>query len=236
MIIEVLFSEVASLFRDDFNMRYLSECLPGSELVYTDLFSEPRFVSGKADVVYLGPMSDKYQPLVLEQLMPYKARIAELVEGGTVFLATGNALELFGQSVGDKPALGVFGYHAVHHPERFDRSCLLGTFAPEDGEAMRIVGFKGQFSDIEGNDHPWIQVDKGVGQPDDRAHEGVHYKNFFGTYLMGPVLILNPPLARYVTQALGHDEPVAFEDAVMRAYDARVAEFERKDIGVYVHM
>ena len=231
MILEVLYNDVAGLFRDDFNMRYLQQCLPGSELVYTDLFAEPRFARENVDVIYLGPMSDKYQQLVIEQLTPYRERLAELVEGGTVLLAFGNALEIFCASIDGEPALGIVDAVAEHHLDRFDRSCLLGTF-----EDMCIVGFKGQFSDITGNKHPWITVDKGVGQPDDPTHEGIHYRNFFGSYLMGPFLILNPPFTQYLLRVLGADDTLAHTEAVTDAYDARVAEFERKDIGLYKHL
>lgn len=228
---EVLFGEVASLFRDDFNMRYLQMCVPGSELVYTDLFAEPRFVTEDVDVVYLGPMRDKHEGLVVSQLMPYRERIRELVEGGTVFLAVGNGLEVFGHDIDGEPALGIFDYRATHDFDHFERSCVLATW-----DDMRVVGYKTTFSEIRGNTHPWLTVDKGVGQPDDPAHEGIHYRNFFGTYLMGPALITNPPLAKYLLRLLGQSDKLAFEDAVWRSYNVRVEEYERKDIGVYVHM
>lgn len=231
MRIEVLFGEVANLFRDDFSMRYLAQCVPGAELVYTDLFSEPRFVTEDVDVVYLGPMRDKHQSLVVGQLMPHRDRIRELIEGGTLFFAIGNGLEAFGHDIDGEPALGIFDYRAKHDFDHFERACVLATW-----DDMRVVGYKTTFSEITGNVHPWVTVDKGVGQPDDPVHEGIHYKNFFGTYLMGPLLICNPPLAKYVLRLLGQPDALAFEDAMYRSYDTRVEEYERKDIGVYVHM
>jgi CobQ-like glutamine amidotransferase family enzyme len=44
-------------------------------------------------------MTENAQNLVIEALMPYKDILAERIEGGTVFLATGNALEIFGQFI-----------------------------------------------------------------------------------------------------------------------------------------
>ena len=37
-------------------------------------------------------------------------------------------------------------------------------------------------------------VRKGYGNDLKDEHEGIHYKNFFGTYLLGPLLIRNPYL------------------------------------------
>ena len=59
--------------------------------------------------------------------------------------------------------------------------------------------------------------------------EGVRQKNFFGTYLLGPLLIDNPPFTKYLLQCMGVQEPaLAFEAAAQSAYDARLKDFKEK--------
>ena len=100
MKIEILFPEFCNLYGDLANMDYLRRCLPQAEFVETSLQEEPPCWPGKkVDMVYLGPMTERLQEAVLEKLRPLRARIWELIDQDTLFLCTGNALELFGQYI-----------------------------------------------------------------------------------------------------------------------------------------
>ena len=56
--------------------------------------------------------------------------------------------------------------------------------------------------------------------------EGIKYKNFYGTYLVGPFLIVNPLFTKYLLKKLGVENPVlAHEDVIMDAYQQRMKEF-----------
>ena len=53
--------------------------------------------------------------------------------------------------------------------------------------------------------------------------EGIRVNNFMATYVIGPLLVLNPPFAKYLLEKCGADSgDLAFEEAAMEAYDARV--------------
>ena len=99
MKIEILFPEFCNLYGDLANMDYLRRCLPQAEFVETSLQEEPLLAREKVDMVYLGPMTERLQEAVLEKLRPLRARIWELIDQDTLFLCTGNALELFGQYI-----------------------------------------------------------------------------------------------------------------------------------------
>ncbi|MDR1422277.1 MAG: hypothetical protein LBI64_05365, partial [Coriobacteriales bacterium] len=96
---EMLYPEVANLFGDTQNLRYLTLCLPEAELIRTSLNDEPLFGREIPDLIYLGPMSEESQRVVVKRLIRWRERIAELIANGTVFLFTGNALEVLGQSI-----------------------------------------------------------------------------------------------------------------------------------------
>ena len=85
MRIEVLFPERCNLYGDLSNVEYLKRCLPQAEFVETSLQEEPRFAKEPVDLVYLGPMTERTQELVLERLRLHRERLEELiVEDGSV--------------------------------------------------------------------------------------------------------------------------------------------------------
>lgn len=237
MKIEILFPEITGLYGDLANIRYLEQCLKDAEIVYTSLDKEPVFVTEDVSMVYMGGMTEKKQEIVIEKLIPYKEAILEQIEKNTIFLITGNGLEIFGSYIerDDKSqieGLGIFPIYAKR--EMFNRydSLVLGEF-----EDMKIVGFKSQFShsyeDNKGEafDEYFYKVIRGAGLNPDSNLEGIRRNNFFATYTLGPLLVLNPYFTKYLLRLLGIEDPVlAFEEANIEAYQVRLAEFEKETI------
>ena len=95
MVIEILFSEVCGLYGDFQNPKYLEATIPDAQYIYTDLTQTPYFVDHDVDMLYIGTMSEAIQRRVIQKMMPYKARIQELIDKNTLILATGNAGEIF---------------------------------------------------------------------------------------------------------------------------------------------
>lgn len=231
MRIEILFPEYCDLFGDLSNMRYLKQCLPEAEFIETPLDSQPRFLTEEMDLVYLGPMTERGQERVIQKLAPYKERIQTLIQEGRVFLFTGNALEVLGASIekedGSKiDCLGLYPLTAKRDMMHRHNSTFLGKF-----QGRPVMGFKSQFTMAWCADESLalFQVEKGVGLNKKCRFEGVRQKNFFGTYLLGPLLIDNPPFTKYLLQCMGVQEPkLAFEAAAQSAYDARLKDFQNK--------
>ena len=97
-------------------------------------------------------------------------------------------------------------------------------------EDIQIVGFKSQFTFAYGNIEKeyFMQVEKGIGINPNSNLEGIKKNNFFGTYITGPILILNPLFTKKLLKIMGVDNPyVALEEDCMAAYKARLEEFRR---------
>jgi len=86
MKIEILFPEFCNLYGDISNMAYLKKCLPNEEYIETAIDEEPTFITTDVDFIYLGAMTENMQEKVIKKLLPYKARIEELIEKNVVFL------------------------------------------------------------------------------------------------------------------------------------------------------
>lgn len=236
MTIEVLFPEVCNLFGDLANIRYLAKCLPGAEIVETPPRGEPRFAAGPVDLLYLGPMTERTQERVIEKLGPYRERLAELIQGGTACLFTGNAMETLGESIlrEDGPpiqGLGLLPLTAKREMLRRHNSVFLGTYQGEE-----FVAFKSQFTTAQPG--PGAQglfpVKKGMGLGKKCPFEGLREKNFFGTYLLGPLLLMAPGFTRTLLDAMGAaDAPLALEEEVQAALFARVRDFHAHERDIW---
>ena len=237
MRIEILFPEVANLYGDLMNMDYLCRCLGGAELIRTPLHSEPAFVSEQVDLIYMGSITEEGQRLAVEALMPYRDKLVDLIEEGQLFLITGNALEIFGKHISrdngeELDCLGLFPTVAKHTMMKRYNSLYVGKFRHN----MDIVGFKSQFGHSYGEAEPLFTTFRGAGLNPDTPGEGFCRKQFFATYLTGPLLVLNPPFTKHLMGLMGVEAPkLVFEEAAMELYLDRVREFSDPATGIEYH-
>lgn len=231
MKIEILFPEFCNLFGDTYNMIYLEKTLPDAEFIRTPIGGAVRFTEEPVDLVYMGPMTERMQERVIEKLRPLKAKIQAAIDRGTVFLFTGNALEVFGDYIENEDGsriecLGLYRLFAKRDMMHRHNSDFEGTF-----EGETVMGFKTQFTMAYTPDESLglFKKVKGVGLNRKAAWEGIRLHNFFGTYLVGPILVMNPPFTKYLLHLLGAgDVPLAFEKENMEAYAQRKKDFAEK--------
>lgn len=231
MKVEVLFPEICNVAGDHMNVPYLCQCCPDLELVETDLKTRPRFLDEDVALVYLGSTTEKGLQLIVESLSPHLAAIKERIEAGQRILATGNALDALGGYIDSDKAprmtgLGLLPTHAEYKMMKRHNSFFLGTF-----EDMEIVGFQSLFGHTWGapEENALFTVVRGVGRNENTSLEGFRYKNLMATYLIGPLLVLNPPFCKWLLRQMGQPDTLAFEDAAMDSYRRRLEEFHEEN-------
>lgn len=229
MKIEILFPEFCNLFGDMYNMKYLKMCLPDAEFIETTLEEEPTFANEDVNLIYLGPMTEKTQEKVIAKLSLYKDRIIELIDKNVVFLFTGNAIEVLGKYIENEDkskidGIGIFDVYAKRDMFHRHNSYLIGKY-----EDIEVIGFKSQFTMMYGDntEMPFLQVEKGIGINKDSKLEGIKKNNFIGTYLIGPLLILNPLFTKKVLEMLGVNSEVALKDDTIATYKERLEELRK---------
>jgi len=236
MKIEVLFPEICNLYGDLFNAEFLRRSCPEIEVINTSLKSEPLFLSEKPDMVYMGCMTERGQELALKKILPHRLRLMELIDGGALFFLTGNAGELFGAYIeleGEEiiDCLGILPMLSKRQMMMRYNALYIGKFGDMD-----IVGFKGQFSHSYGDNSGcyFIETTRGDGIYPGTKYEGMRKNNLFSTHIIGPILPLNPPLAKYLLSLMGVDKPqLVFEGECYDAYNTRVKEFSEPTRGIY---
>lgn len=231
MKIELLFPELCTVYGDSGNTRYLKSTCQNAVFFETGLQDKPHFAEERVDMIYLGSMTEKSQIFAINALKPYIQRIKELIDDGVVFLATGNSMELFGEYIcvdeNKYDALKIFPFYSQRSAEYFrHNSMFLGEF-----EDMEVVGCRSQFAYIYSqSSHPFMTVKGGIGNNPHDKNEGIRYKNFFATYVLGPLLPLNPKLTKYILSLAGFDGKLAFEDEATEAYNLRLTKLKQEGV------
>ncbi len=230
--IEYLYPEISNLYGDPFNVKYLKNCLKEAEVIETALVDEPRFACEDVDMIYMGSMSERSQELVIEKLMPYKDRLGEMIEAGKVFLLTGNAVEVFENYIEDSEGTKVEGLGLIDAYAKRNMKSRYNTlfYGEMPDENIKIMGFKSTFSFSYGDNNNYFAFKsiKGVGINKESTLEGFRVNNLFGTYLIGPLLVINPDFTKYIMKLLGEAEPVLqYEEAAKKCFELRLKEFEK---------
>lgn len=225
--VELLFPEVCNLYGEMQNAYYLQRCCGDIQVVTTDLRSRPKFLDEEIALVYLGTTTEQGLRLVTDALRPFREEIMAKIDGGQLFLATGNAQDMLLERIESDKAdtiegLGILSGYAKYRMMKRHNSFFLGKFGDMD-----IVGFKSIFGHTyeAGEENGLFTAVRGVGRNMDTKVEGFRRGNLMATYLIGPILVLNPPFTKWLLRKMGCDDGLAFEKAAMDAYEERVREF-----------
>lgn len=103
-----------------------------------------------------------------------------------VLLATGNSYLLFGQKINNLDALGIFDYYAASS-EKMAQESLMELYQEKD-----IIGFQNREFIVNNKRNHLFKVKEGLCDNLKSEYEGYHEYNFYGTFVIGPLLIRNP--------------------------------------------
>ena len=232
MKVEILFPEICNLCGDGMNMRYLGQCYPELEFIETDIKSRPRFLDEDISLVYLGSTTEKGLAMIAKALAPLKDAIAAKIDAGQLFLATGNAVDVLTEAVESDSADTIEGLGLLQGKARYKMMQRHNSFFLGNFEDMEIVGFKSLFGHVHesGEAAPLFTCVRGVGRDGtEGTADGFRRGGLLATHLIGPLLVLNPPLCKWLLRQMGAPDDLAFEEAAFAAYEQRLKEFKEPD-------
>ena len=140
----------------------------------------------KYDLVYLGSGSTENLLIALEDIKRHKKELKKYIESKKVLLATGNSYLLFGQKINNLDALGIFDYYAASS-EKMAQESLMELYQEKD-----IIGFQNREFIVNNKKNHLFKVKEGLCDNLKSEYEGYHEYNFYGTFVIGPILIRNP--------------------------------------------
>ena len=201
-----LYYDLMNLYGENGNVRYLVRCLEeqGINAEVHFLSMEDNIDFNKYDFYYIGMGSEENKMIVLDNIMKYKDDIKSSIDNNKYFLVTGNAIDLFGKRITGldnkiSPTLDILDYEIKEEDFR-----IVGEQYYEvnlDIDNNKILGFQNRNSVLNSSDtNSLFKVIKGTGNKPDIDIEGIKYNNFYGTYLLGPILVRNPYFTDYLVK------------------------------------
>lgn len=171
MKIAYLYYDFLNLYGESGNIKIISNILKYNkikhEVLYLSLDDKLEF--DKYDLVYIGSGTEDNLLIALKHLSKYKNDIKKYIDDNKFVLVTGNSVDMFGKKIEDNKALNIFDYEVTK-----------GSRKMEEVYHNNILGF------INNNSYNSEYNDIDI----------IRKNNFYGTYILGPILVRNPEFVK----------------------------------------
>ena len=200
-----LYYDLMNLYGENGNIRFLKKKLDeqgiDSEIYFLSL--EDKIDFDKYDFYYIGMGSLENQEIVLNNLIKYKDKVIEAINKDKFFLVTGNAIDLFGMTLTKGSGKVLKGLETFNYEALEEEFRIVGPqYYETDLIPQKIIGFQNRNSLIKNANESMFRVIDGTGFNPKEKVEGIHYNNFYGTYLIGPLLVRNPYFCDYLVKEI----------------------------------
>ena len=185
MKIAYLYYDFLNLYGESGNIKIIADVLKYNkikhQIIYLSLDDDLNFQD--YDLVYIGSGTEENQKVALNHLMKYQKDIVKYIEDGKFILATGNSVDMFGQKIiANKEYKGL---NLLDFVVKQGKRKMKEVYLPSKITKKNILGFINNNSYIEDVDYSLFE------------NEGIQYHNFYGTYILGPILVSNPEFLKY---------------------------------------
>lgn len=216
-----LYYDLMNLYGEHGNVRALTHHLEEHKIrvIVHNLSVEDKINFDEYDLFYIGSGSKESFLIVLEDIIKHKAQIKKAFDDGKFFFVTGNALDLFGKSYTTSDditveTLDLLSYEAIETNFRIVGEQVY-TYPKLKEE---IIGFVNRDSLLKNvQEKKLFQVKEGTGYALNEQTEGIYKKNFYGTYLLGPIFIRNPYFTEKIMEKILKSKNIpytAFQDEI----------------------
>ena len=193
-----LYYDLMNLYGENGNVRALKKYLSKTfDVEVCNLTINDYIDFNDYDIFYIGSGNNESFNLVLDDILKYENDIKIYIEK-KFFIVTGNSINLFGKYYVDKKkkrkCLGVLNYISKEKKKRIVGEQLLKFKKISED----MIGFYNRSSKLKKvHEKRLFEVVEGYG-----TLEGIKHKNFYGTYLLGPILIRNPYFTEYIAKEI----------------------------------
>ena len=226
-----LLPDLLSLYGEYGNVAILEKVLKDNgHSVTVQKWNGGELALSNADFIYIGSGTEENLMEAVKRLLPYQEVIAESIDSGKLWLATGNAPALFGKSVtwkeSNQEALAVASFEtAIDTTKRF-----LGDVLTEDYLGAPMLGFINTSCIMK--DVPpimTIRLNPKLGNDKQSSGEGFRICNFYATQLIGPVLTKNPHFLAHIYEKLtGEVLQIIPDTNLAKAYAVSLSELTKR--------
>ena len=197
-----LYYDLLNLYGENANIRALTNALEKQNIeVIIDFKSIDEQINiNNYDFIYLGSGSDENYNIVEKDFSKYIEDLKKYIDNNGFVLATGNALDLFSKVLSFKS-------------KSIDFRIVGEQVYKFNNMEELIIGFQNRNSVIyDINEDYLFDVKEGTGFEPNKKQEGINKNNFYGTYLLGPLLIRNPYLLKYMVKELLESKNINYKE------------------------
>ena len=180
-----LYYDLLNLYGDSGNMKALKYHLEKQDIEviikYITINDKKDFKD--LDMIYIGSGTEDNLMLALDDLKKDVDSLKEFIDSKKILLSTGNSLELFGNYIITNKkikSLGIFDYVVMYQENRIVKDVNIKT----DIINKNIIGFENHLGKVL------------------TYEDIINIDNYFGTYIIGPILARNPELCKYFVHKL----------------------------------
>ena len=209
-----LYYDLMNLYGESGNIAALEKGFNNQDMFteITKLTVNDKIDFNKYDIYYIGCGSENNQKIVIENILKYKEKIKNAIDNGKHFIFTGNSYELLGKYIekvnGEKiETLGIFDFYTKEIDTRIiGEEIMECSFFKEP-----IIGFQNRQCVLNNNKNHLFEVLNGHANNYKSNNEGIHYKNLYATYLLGPLLIRNPLLKEHIIKEILEKKDILYK-------------------------
>lgn len=178
-----LYYDILNLYGDTGNIKVLKYHLNKLNIPYhiEKLSIDDKLNFSKYDLILIGSGTENNRNLALKHLKKYQKSLKNAIEKEKFFLITGNALAMFGKKIATIDALNIFNFETKETTERISKEIII-----KNNIGLPIYGFLNNQDLMINNNNNYLF-----------ENEGIKYKNFYGTQVIGPILSRNPDFLKY---------------------------------------
>lgn len=219
-----LMPKLLSLYGEYGNVAILTKVLTDHGCgVTVDSWESGTLTLQNYDLVYIGSGTEDNLLEAIRRLAPHAEAIRASIDGDQLWLATGNAMAVFGRS-----GLDVLPYDTTTDPA----TRHMGDVLTEDYNGSPMVGYINTSCKYEDIAEPLFRLRFGQQLGNDKgasAGEGIRCHQFYGTQLIGPVLVKNPHfLEALASQITGDSITVGADTYLRKAYNVALQELQKR--------
>lgn len=188
-----LYYDLLNLYGDSGNIKALTYHLKeqGIDVDIKNISVNDKKDFKNIDLLYIGSGTEENILTAIDDLKKDVKELEKFIKDKKFILATGNSVEIFGNYIiinKKIKALGIYDYVAMHQ-DRIVKDVKVQSVIVDSP----IIGFENHPGKILTYDNI-IKID-----------------NFIGTYIIGPLLVRNPDLCKYVVSELIKSKDKDFE-------------------------
>lgn len=201
-----LYYDIMNLYGENGNIRMIERVLTdkGAEVrVDRKTITDSEIDFESYDFIYCGAGTELSRDVCLGHLSGFSQSLKNAYEKNKVMLFTGNSYEMLGKTIRtasgeDVDGLGIFDFNVEEQKKnRYSGDVKLTSKL----FAQTFIGYINKCSRVEGIKNPLFEVEVMAGNLECIA-DGIHEKNFYGTQVIGPIMVKNPDFAEHIAKLI----------------------------------